>query len=177
MIHSHFSSKSIERNFDQYIGQLMPTCPVVIFPPGTTAGDVRKTKPLLFLAVTSVAPTGICTPDHHRQFASKARNFLAELAILEGEKSLQLVQALLVVSFWYRANENYARSNQNQLASISLSIAIDIGLDRVEEPSTLHSMNDKWNRAEAQRTWLGCFLLCSRYFRMPRLIINHESHH
>ncbi|KAJ5290952.1 hypothetical protein N7478_000203 [Penicillium angulare] len=139
----------------------MPTCPVAIFIPGTTAKFARNTKPLLFMAIISVAAAGECTPDHHRKFALEARNFLAGLAIFEGEKSLQLIQALLVVSFWYRAPENYARTNQNQLASVTLSMAIDIGLDRIEESNIPQKVDDQWNRAEAQRTWLGCFLLCS----------------
>ena len=153
----------MEQKFGHYMGNLMPTCPVVIFPPETTAESVRRTRPLLFLAIASIAPVGAGNPDHHRNFAIEARNFLIELSILEGEKSLQLVQALLVVSFWYRAHKNYARTNQNQLASIALSIAIDIGLDRVQESSTPRTMDGKWSLAEAQRTWLGCFLLCSRY--------------
>ncbi|KAJ5097752.1 hypothetical protein N7456_008473 [Penicillium angulare] len=161
MIDEYFDVRSAELIFHHYTGRLMPTCPVVIFSPETTASIARNTKPLLFMAIISVAAAGQCTPDHHRKFALEARNFLAGLAIFEGEKSLQLIQALLVVSFWYRAPENYARTNQNQLVSVTLSIAIDIGLDRVEESSSPQTADDQWNRAEAQRTWLACFLLSS----------------
>lgn len=167
MLDQSLSPDLAEQVFYQYIGKLAPTCPVVIFAPETTADYVRKSKPLLFLAILSVASAQFSNPDQHRKFALEARNFLAESAVVEGEKSLELVQALLVVTLWFRAPENYARANQNQLAYVALSIAIDIGLDRVEGPKatydTTSSIDDKWGRAEKQRTWLGCFLLCARY--------------
>ncbi|PLB54778.1 hypothetical protein P170DRAFT_341794, partial [Aspergillus steynii IBT 23096] len=131
-----FGSTLTQQIFHQYVHKLAPVCPVVVFPPGTTSDCVRKTKPLLFIAILSVAPAGLCTQDQHRQLALEVRNFLAETAIFEGEKSLQLIQALLVVTFWYRAPENFARTNQNQLASVALSIAIDLGLDRIEGTGT-----------------------------------------
>lgn len=55
------------------------------------------------MAILSAVSAGGCTPDQHRHFALKARHFLIEVAIFEGEKSLELIQALLVVLFWYRA--------------------------------------------------------------------------
>lgn len=163
MVDSHFCPRAAEQIFHRYTSKYVSTCPVVVFPPGTTAGHVRETKPLLFMAILSVASTGFLTPDQHRQFASEARNFLTEIAIFKGEKSLELIQSLLVVSFWYRAPENYARTNQNQLASMALSLAIDLGLDRVESSRTSDRTEDTWKRAESQRAWLGCFLLCARY--------------
>lgn len=122
------------------------------------------------VAIHGHAKCSSCWAVHSRPTQTiRPRNqeILTEVAIIEGEKSLELVQALLVVSFWYRAPENYARTNQNQLASVALSIAIDIGLDRIAEPRAPEIIDDKWNRAEAQRTWLGCFLLCARYMDGP----------
>lgn len=114
------------------------------------------------MAILSVAPAGLCTPEQHRQFALEARNLLVEVAIFEGEKSLELIQALLLVSTWYRAPENYSRTNQNQLAAVTLSMAIDLGLDRAKKSRVPQMIDDKWNQAEEHRTWLACFLLCAR---------------
>ena len=66
VIDSYSSPRSIDRNFDQYIGNFITTYPVIIFPPRTMAGHIRKIKPLLFLAITSVAPISICPSDRHR---------------------------------------------------------------------------------------------------------------
>lgn len=154
--------KIAEQIFNQFTGKLAPTCPVVVFPPGTSARYVRETKPLLFISILSVASAGFCALDHQRKFTFEARNFLAENAIFKGEKSLELIQALLVVCLWYRAPENYARTNQNQLASVALSLAIDLGLDRIEKQKAPGRIDDVWDQAEAQRAWMGCFLLCAR---------------
>jgi hypothetical protein len=163
MVDDCFGPSIAEQIFHRYTGKYVPICPVVVFSPGTTAGHVRETKPLLFMSILSVASAGFCTLDRQRQFALDARNFLAEIAIFKGEKSLELIQSLLIVSFWYRAPENYARTNQNQLASVALSLAIDLGLDRIEGSGTPDRTDAMWKRAEAQRAWLGCFLLCARY--------------
>ncbi|KAH8697989.1 hypothetical protein BGW36DRAFT_177599 [Talaromyces proteolyticus] len=161
MVDIYFCPRIAEQIFHRYTDKYVTACPVVVFPPGIAARHVRKTKPLLFMSILSVASAGFCTLDQQRQFAFEARNFLTDIAIFKGEKSLELIQSLLVVSFWYRAPENYARTNQNQLASLALSIGIDLGLDRIEESKSADRIDDMWNRAEAQRAWLGCFLLCA----------------
>jgi hypothetical protein len=110
MVDSHFSPRVEEQIFHLYTEKYVRTCPVVVFLPDTTAGYVRETKPLLFMSILSVASAGFCTLDQQRQFAFDARNFLTEFAIFKGERLLELIQALLMVSFWYRAPEHYART-------------------------------------------------------------------
>ncbi|KAJ5715227.1 uncharacterized protein N7483_012408 [Penicillium malachiteum] len=45
---------------------------------------------------------------------------------------------------------------QNQLASISTTMAMDLGLDNLKLVSRVQG---KWIRVEAQRAWTGCFIL------------------
>lgn len=92
MVDNYFCPRITEQVFHRYTDKYVATCPVVVFPPGTTAEYVRKTKPLLFMSILSVASSGFCTLDQQRQFAFEVRNFLAEIAIFKGEKSLELVQ-------------------------------------------------------------------------------------
>jgi hypothetical protein len=123
---------------------------------------VRETKPLLFLSILSIASTGYCTIDKQRELAFEIRGYLADSAIVRGEKSLELVQALHVVLLWYRAPDSYTKMNQNQLASVTTTMAIDLGLDRIEVSNLDGRAQDTWDRVEAQRAWLGCFLLSAR---------------
>ena len=44
-----------ERAFYRFTDCLLPFMPIVIFPPDTTPGDVRRTKPTLFLVILSIA--------------------------------------------------------------------------------------------------------------------------
>ncbi|OQE41420.1 hypothetical protein PENCOP_c005G06503 [Penicillium coprophilum] len=154
-----FSSKITEEIFHRYLDIFAPKCPIVVFPAGTTAELVQETKPLLFLSIMSIASAGYCTITQQRDLANKVRLYLAERAVVRGEKSIELVQALQIVSFWYRAPDDYKQMNLNQLASIATTMAIDLGLDRIEVSKPTSSDNEMWDRAEAQRVWLGCLLL------------------
>lgn len=135
---------------------------MVVFPPGTAATLLRETKPLLFLSILSVAAAGYCTIDEQKTLAAEFRGYLAESVIVRGEKSLELVQALQVASLWYRATDNYTHMNLNQLAHMATTMAIDLGLDKIEVLEPVGKFQDNWIRVEAQRAWLGCFLLSAR---------------
>ncbi|OGM45254.1 hypothetical protein ABOM_006458 [Aspergillus bombycis] len=159
MIQSIVSPKIAEQIFRLYEESFAPKCPVVVFRTGTTAALVRETKPLLFLSIISIASAGYCTVAQQTDLAVKAKLYLAERAIVCGEKSIELVQALLVVSFWYRAPDNYKQMNLNQLASIATTMAIDLGLDNIDVSNPAGTTKAMWDRVEAQRAWLGCLLL------------------
>jgi len=166
-IDSILTPETAEQVFLQYVTKFAPKCPIVVFPPGTTPVHVRNAKPLLFISILSVACAGYCPFAKQRELALEVRGCLADTAIVRGEKSLELVQALQVVSFWYRAPDTYTQMIQNQLASISTTMAMDLGLDNLELASRAQ---DKWSRVEAQRAWLSCFLLSARYVIMaPQL--------
>lgn len=135
---------------------------MVVFPPGTTATLLRETKPLLFLSILSVAAAGCCTIEKQKILAAEFRGYLAESVIVRGEKSLELVQALQVASLWYRATGHYTQMNLNQLAHMATTMAMDLGLDKIEVLEPVGKFQDNWIRVEAQRAWLGCFLLSAR---------------
>lgn len=128
---------------------------------------MRENKPVLFLSILGIASVGFCSAAEQRQLAVDVRGYLADRAIVRGEKSLELVQALQVTSLWYRAPDDYRQMNLNQLAHIATTMAIDLGLDRVNMLEPAVTARDKWDRAEAQRAWLGCFLLSARYLHLP----------
>ncbi|KAJ5382835.1 hypothetical protein N7517_000746 [Penicillium concentricum] len=159
MVESIFSSKTAEQIFQRYLDNFAPKCPIVVFPTGTTTALVRETKPLLFLSIISIASAGYCTISQQRDLAVNVRLYLADRAVVRGEKSIEIVQALQVVSFWYRAPDDYKQMNLNQLASIATTMAIDLGLDRIEVTKPAGKVEEMWDRAEAQRAWLGCLLL------------------
>lgn len=141
-----------------------------MFPSGTTATHVRETKPLLFLSILSIASVGCCTVAEQRDLAIEVRVYLADKAVVQGEKSIELVQALQVASFWYRAPDDYQQMNLNQLASITTTMAIDLGLDKIEVSKPAGRALDTWDRMEARRAWLGCFLLSARCIYSAKLL-------
>ena len=148
--------------FHHYISNFAPKCPMVVFPPGTTVTLLKETKPLLFLSILSVAAAGYCTIDEQKALAADFRSYLAESVIVRGEKSLELVQALQVASLWYRSTDHYTQMNLNQLAHMATTMAIDLGLDKLEALQPVGKSEENLTRLEAQRAWLGCFLLSAR---------------
>ncbi|KAE8360399.1 hypothetical protein BDV27DRAFT_41417 [Aspergillus caelatus] len=159
MMNSVVNPKIAEQIFHQYVDNFAPKCPVVMFPTGTTAALVRETKPLLFLSIISIASAGYCTPAQQRDLTVKAKFHVADRAIVSGEKSLELVQALQVAAFWYRAPDDYKQMNLSQLASIATTMAIDLGLDTIDTSKPASTAEELWDQVEAQRAWLGCLLL------------------
>ena len=87
--------------FDRYNNHMCKHLPAVVFPVGHTVHDLRKSRPLLFLAVMAAAAS-----ENHSVSRVLQRDLLqafAEKVIMTGEKSLEIVQALQVAVIWYCA--------------------------------------------------------------------------
>jgi hypothetical protein len=86
--------------FDRYVNELAPHMPAVVFPLGTTAAEIRKTRPILFLAILSAA-SGTNHPEVQRILTKEITQIFADRIISHGEKTLELIQALQVSTLWY----------------------------------------------------------------------------
>ncbi|KAL8688967.1 MAG: hypothetical protein Q9218_005249 [Villophora microphyllina] len=159
--------------FEYYTYKMAHHLPLVVFPPDTPAGAIRKHKPTLFLAILSVA-SGQDHPDIQRILAKEIMRTFADKIVYKGEKSLELIQALQVVTIWAWPEES--RETQTyQLIHMAAVMAIDLGLGkRVKggrEPYQSLWKDFSRTKATAQamespdglRAWLGCYLLCARY--------------
>ena len=177
--------------FDRYTHLMAPTMPAVIFPSGTTAADVRKTKPILFLAILAV---GAMTdhPSLAKLFTKEVMQVYADRIICRGEKSLELIQAILVSTLWYWPPEHFEEVKFYQLIHIAAVMAVDIGIhkqNKVPRPlssaglAPSKSMAGMWNwrkqafpdasSIEARRTWLSCYFICcnaSTGLRRPNMV-------
>ena len=170
--------------FDCYVEKMAPHMPAVVFPPGTTAAEVRKTKPTLFLAIISAA-SGSQDPKSQRKLTKEVMSIFAERIICNGEKTLELIQALHVSTLWYWPPEHFEELKFYQLIHIAAVMAIDIGMgkkSKSKKGKTAGLWRDHpWRRTpypdpetiEARRAWLACYFLCcnaSMGLRRPNLI-------
>jgi hypothetical protein len=86
-----------------------------------------------------------------------------------GDKSLELVQALQVVTIWYWKEAN-GDSKYYQLVHMAATMAIDLRLNKnveVKRPPLFdlqqpRSFVSDTASLECRRAWLGCYLLTSR---------------
>lgn len=170
--------------FDCYVQKMIPHMPAVVFPAGTTAADVRKEKPTLFLAILSAASASNY-PQLQRSLTKEVMTIYAERVIMNGEKTLELIQALHISTLWYWPPEHFEELKFYQLIHIAAVMAIDIGMGKRNKSPKGKDVglwrDHPWRRhpypdpesIEARRTWLACYFLCcnaSMGLRRPNLI-------
>ncbi|TAQ88992.1 hypothetical protein B7494_g2656 [Chlorociboria aeruginascens] len=170
--------------FTCYVERMAPHMPAVVFPAGTTAADIRKTKPTLFLAILS-ASSGATYPEIQKVLTKELLSVYADKIICSGEKTLEIVQALLISTLWYVPPEHFEELKFYQMIHIAAVMAIDIGMGKKNKNGKAKSVgmwrDHPWRRTpfpdaesiEARRAWLCCYFLCcnaSMGLRRPNLI-------
>ncbi|KAM3508580.1 hypothetical protein MY10362_001096 [Beauveria mimosiformis] len=116
------------RLFSRYKTQMVRHLPGVVFPRSTTISELRRAKPVLFLALMAAA----AGEDHalQRVLQKELMQIFAQKVMVTGEKSLELVQALNVAVIWYWPPEYFEELKFYQLIHTAAVMAIDIGLGR-----------------------------------------------
>ncbi|RAK90942.1 C6 transcription factor [Aspergillus costaricaensis CBS 115574] len=170
--------------FTKYVDRMATLIPMVVFPPGTTMDEVRQKKPVLFHAIIAAA-IGTIQPHLQLSLLDEFYKVVAERVIVKGEKSLDLVQAILVCCNWYTPPDNFEEVKFYQLSNIAVSLAMDLGLNRKAIPkskpfalvkeliSKKSSIVVDLDSAEARRTWLACYFVavqCAVSLRRVNLV-------
>jgi hypothetical protein len=158
--------------FTRYVDEMCHHVPMVIFPPGTQMSEVRKNKPILLHAIVAVA-MGPFEPSSQGTLLQELYKTVTESVFINGEKSLELVQALLIAVNFYTPPENFERMTFFQLSQLAVAIGMDIGMHRKRQPRgkqiptgkpcNLHrdfmkqSQSPDPDSPELRRAWLGCY--------------------
>ncbi|MCJ1476300.1 hypothetical protein MMC13_004966 [Lambiella insularis] len=171
------------RIFDHYTNTMTPHMPAVVFPPTTSSGEIRRTKPILFLAILSVASYREC-PKLQKILHKEITRVYADSIICKGERSLELIQALQVSSIWF-SPEDYKDAKPYQLIHMAVSMAFALGLSQQKKFCTGLSTNpwkeQKYTRdaaggghvIERRRAWVACFSLsgiAAAGLKLPNLL-------
>ncbi|EXL49431.1 hypothetical protein FOCG_09793 [Fusarium oxysporum f. sp. radicis-lycopersici 26381] len=177
--------------FARYNDHMISHLPAIIFQPGFTASELRKTKPILFLAIMAVASAE--SPILQKVLQKEMKLTFAEKVMLSGEKGLELVQALNVAVIWYWPPEHFEELKFYQLVHTAAVMAIDIGLGQKMKQRRGIVVPDTWRpnpstgpggqsrrwappdptSIESRRTWLTCYFLAtntSMALHRPNLI-------
>lgn len=175
--------------FNRYVEKLTPHMPAVVFPPGTQAEQIWKEKPILYAAILSAASYGILHPEASNELAHEAIKEIANLVVVNGAKSIELIQAVQVLALWYKPPEHTQSTNFYQIIHMAAIMCIDLGLCRrhtpmksrrgpggplpeyTPGPPAYHSVPT--DSLEARRAYLGCYYLCASaamVLRRPTLV-------
>ncbi|KIX98988.1 uncharacterized protein Z520_05449 [Fonsecaea multimorphosa CBS 102226] len=161
------SMESATAMFNHWTKNMCSSCPYVVFAPGTDPNELRRTRPITFLAILTIA-SPIVQPSAQPALTIEINRQIAERVLFHGDKSLDMVQALLVNSQYY-VRPRTARDlafNQNIQSAISMSLELGIGKRSKLKRTPAEEV-------ELARTWLACYqanINVTTILRLPTLI-------
>ena len=142
--------------YQRYLDELLPQYPAV--PLSCTLAELRLKKPILCLAVLA-ASSGPSDPSLSRRLNQEIQKVYATKVSIQGLKSLELVQALLVSILWTYPPERFEDLKFHQQIHMAATMALDLGLgnkpkgkSRVQHPSTILLGGQSPESAEDQRS-------------------------
>ena len=155
--------------YHTYVTELVPHYPVVVFPPSVTAAEIRRKKPTLFLAIIAAA-SGKSDPHLYSILNSEVLSAYAQKIVINSQKSLELVQAMIVTSVWYYPPGKFAQLKFYEYIHMAATMAVDIRLGMnpklFRRRRALHDMtspmsedNGDHDDIERRRTFLACYLI------------------
>lgn len=159
--------------FSRYVNEMAPQMPVVVFPAYTPMQDIRREKPILFHAILTIAIDPI-QPAAQAPLLKELYKIIAERTLIKGEKSLELVQVILVTCLWYIPPDHFEELKFYQLSHLAVIMGMDLGMNRRtltgHQPFSLvrdimgrKKTSIEPNSPETRRTWLGCYFMAVQY--------------
>ncbi|KAI1868862.1 hypothetical protein JX265_006841 [Neoarthrinium moseri] len=128
---------------------------------------VRAESPILLLSVvvyTVTQETQGTSIDEHDELVRETVHILGDEVIGRGQRSLDLVQALLIAAFWNKTARRGQQGSCYQIVQLAADMAIDLGIAGVSlqpSPVAYFSRHEDSASLEARRTWLACFVALS----------------
>jgi hypothetical protein len=137
---------------------MVDSFPFIPLPRDCCCRDLVSQRPMLMLAVLTVASFESVTLQ-----ATLSREFrkVLMIKIMNGEKSLDLLQGLLIFIAWHHHYMDSHAISVLMLLQISVGIARDLGLDNISASSRSSLQHEGPRNMEAKRAYLGCYYLAS----------------
>ena len=144
--------------FNHYLTTMSPNFPILSFPSYVKASDVRTARPMLFLAILSVTSAAI-RPDLQQDLIAELSRQLSERVMFMGEKSMELVQALLIYTTYYVRSRFAKDLAFNQYIHAAVVMCLDLGMGK-RYPHKVD--RNEVEEAEVKRTWMACYYFASK---------------
>lgn len=132
--------------------------PFVTLPKEYFCRDLIQQRPIFLFAVLTVA-----SHESAPLQAALSREFrkVIMVKVMSGEKSLDLLQGLLVFIAWHHHYMDPHAASVHLLLQMCIGIAGDLGLDNIPSLARSPVQNDDSRNREAKRAYLGCYYLAS----------------
>lgn len=168
--------------FNVFQTDFSPKYCFLVFPTGYTVDQLRHDKPILFLALMAAAST-MSHPELYQMLSTETIQEYARLSLIGGEKSVELVQAMIATVIWHYPVGKFSALKFYEYIHLASTMAIDLGLGE-PQPQTMtkaapvstegsfflgqsmvyDDLDDIESRFkfERQRTLLACYINCVR---------------
>lgn len=83
---------------ETYAKMMIPMCPFVPIPSHITVEDLRRERPFLHLNISMIACPN---PERQRELSKAVKEYISDRIIMQGQRSLDLLQGLLVHLVWF----------------------------------------------------------------------------
>ncbi|CZT11660.1 related to cercosporin resistance protein [Rhynchosporium agropyri] len=153
------------------------TFPFVVIPVNLSMDSLRRQRPFLFLAIMCCAKEHNAKLQQHIELELKDN--LSRRILVNGEKSLDLLQGILIYLTWYHLYFHPDREQIYQLSQMAVAMAVDLGLDKPVRPApkglsasnnmpfiTSHPLPSA--DIEGMRAFLGCYFLTTSICQVLR---------
>jgi hypothetical protein len=128
---------------------------------------LRTKAPILLLSVMAYTITQEAQGlelETHDELVRETAHVLGEEVIGRGQRSIELVQALLVATFWNKSTRRGRQGSCYQILQLAADMAIDLGIAgpslQPSPPAYFCRLEDAGS-LEARRTWLACHVALS----------------
>lgn len=146
--------------YRDYVTILAPRYPLVVLPTSYSAAQCREEKPLLFLAIIAAA-AGRSNPYLYSTLNAEVMQEHTCRIVLGNEKSVEMVQAMIVTVVWYHPPDKFSQAKFFELIHMAATVAMDIGLaDSPSDDKIVLSTRTAMEDIERWRTLLSCYLNC-----------------
>ncbi|KFZ01378.1 hypothetical protein V500_00788 [Pseudogymnoascus sp. VKM F-4518 (FW-2643)] len=153
--------------------QMCEYSPFVVIPEGATTQSLRQDQPFLLHAVLAVASRE--SPDLQRTLERSLRERLLKTVMIEGEKSIDLLEAIIIYLTWEHFFHVPKKRLFNQLLHLAISMCVDMGLDLGPCEASARKTglqldhhhlsggtpDDIFFSRAARRVYIGCYYLSS----------------
>ncbi|KAK9370115.1 hypothetical protein V1509DRAFT_618560 [Lipomyces kononenkoae] len=171
------SEDMAQKGFEYFANNMLPHFPFLYFPPNMTFREVLMTKPMTSLAILSQSITKTKdTIELASQLMGELYGIVSEQVLVIGNKTLDLIQCLVIMCVWYNPPEIYECNKVTIFTSCAVTLARDLGLHKPPRSGSQRKVDTLFRvmqpvdtqSLECRRIWLGVYYgscVLSMHFR------------
>ena len=146
--------------FDKFVKELLPHLPFIYFNSDVTFHHLRHRQSILLKAILAASAASLYPP-LGQALAVKLEREYADRIMVRGEKSIELIQALLVTAVWYQPPTRFQDLKFTMYGHLAANMALDLRLANGRPLD--NSEGGIANQMNSLRVVITCYLLCTRF--------------